>query len=148
MIYQMQRNRKFLEANRTCIWIFQSFTHDACLLFDFSQPTERIIELLNNNSHGLSPPGGLVSPSGGFLSLLCDQGLHFASIKLCLALGENQDSCRQMSLFVMFRTSIVKFQGEIQISNRNLTVHQQVGIYVCIVVKTLLHYRRRNFFND
>ena len=45
------------------------------------------IELLNNNSHGLSPPGGLVSPSGGFLSLLCDQGLHFASIKLCLALS-------------------------------------------------------------
>ena len=25
-----------------------------------------------NNSHGLSPPGGLVSPSGGFVSLLCD----------------------------------------------------------------------------
>ena len=45
------------------------------------------IELLNNNSHGLSPPGGLVSPSDGFLSLLCDQGLHFASIKLCLALS-------------------------------------------------------------
>ena len=35
----------------------------------------------------LSPPGGLVSPSGGFLSLLCDQGLHFALIKLCLALS-------------------------------------------------------------
>ena len=45
-----------------------------------------IIELLNNNSHESSPPGALVSPSGGFLSLLCDQGLHFASIKLCLAL--------------------------------------------------------------
>ena len=45
------------------------------------------IELLNNNSHGLSPPSGLVSPCGGFLSLLCDQGLHFASIKLCLALS-------------------------------------------------------------
>ena len=40
------------------------------------------IELLNNNSHGLLPPGGLVSPSGGFVSLLCDQGLHFGSIKL------------------------------------------------------------------
>ena len=40
----------------------------------FNLPTYRIIiELLNNNSHGLSPPGGLVSPSGGFLSLLCDQ---------------------------------------------------------------------------
>ena len=25
------------------------------------------IELLNINSHGLSPPGGLVSPSGGFV---------------------------------------------------------------------------------
>ena len=43
------------------------------------------IELLNNNSHGLSSPGGLVSPSGGFVSLLCDQGLHFASILLCQA---------------------------------------------------------------
>ena len=30
-------------------------------------------------------PGGLVSPSGGFVSLVCDQGLHFASIKLCQA---------------------------------------------------------------
>ena len=46
---------------------------------------ESWIELLNNNSHGLSPPGGLVSPSGGFVSLLCDQGLHFASILLCQA---------------------------------------------------------------
>ena len=43
------------------------------------------IELLNNNSHRLSPPGGLASPSGGFVSLLFDQGLHFASIKLCQA---------------------------------------------------------------
>ena len=43
------------------------------------------IELLNNNSHGLLPPGGLVSPSGGFVSLLCDQGLNFASILLCQA---------------------------------------------------------------
>ena len=42
----------------------------------------QIIELLNNKLHGLSPSGGLVSPSGGFLLLLCDQGLHFASIKL------------------------------------------------------------------
>ena len=33
--------------------------------------------------HGLSPPGGLMSPRGKFVSLLCDQGLHFASIKLC-----------------------------------------------------------------
>ena len=48
---------------------------------------KNLIELLNNNSHGLSPPGGSVSPSGGFSSLLCDQGLHFASIKLCLALS-------------------------------------------------------------
>ena len=28
-----------------------------------------------------------MSPSGGFSSLVCDQGLHFASIKLCLALS-------------------------------------------------------------
>ena len=43
------------------------------------------IELLNNKLHGLLPPGGLVSPSGGFASLLFDQVLHFASIILCQA---------------------------------------------------------------
>ena len=52
---------------------------------DANNKTEIPIELLNNNSHGLLPPGGLVSPSGGFVSLLCDQGLHFASILLCQA---------------------------------------------------------------
>ena len=46
-----------------------------------------IIELLKNNSHGLSPSGGLVSPSGGFASLLFDQVEYFASIKLCQALS-------------------------------------------------------------
>jgi hypothetical protein len=40
---------------------------------DANNKTEIPIELLNNNSHGLLPPGGLVSPSGGFVSLLCDQ---------------------------------------------------------------------------
>ena len=59
------------------------------------------IELLNNKFHGLSPSGGFVSPSGGFASLMFDQAvpqklpapssqserhLHFASIRLCLAL--------------------------------------------------------------
>ena len=34
-----------------------------------------IIELLNNKLHGLLLPGGLVSPSGGFASLLFDQGV-------------------------------------------------------------------------
>ena len=34
------------------------------------------IQLYNNTLHGLSPSGGLVSPSGGFALLLCDQGLH------------------------------------------------------------------------
>ena len=34
-----------------------------------------IIELLNNKLHGLLPPGGLVSPPGGFASLLFDQGI-------------------------------------------------------------------------
>ena len=48
---------------------------------------EEDIELLNNKLHGLLPPGGLVSPSGGFASLLFDQVGHFASIKLCLALS-------------------------------------------------------------
>ena len=36
---------------------------------------KRHIELLNNKLHGLSPPGGLVSPPGGFASLLFDQGV-------------------------------------------------------------------------
>ena len=47
----------------------------------------RTIELLNNKLHGLSAPGGFVSLSGGFSSLLFDQVGHFASIKLCLALS-------------------------------------------------------------
>ena len=46
-----------------------------------------LIELYNNKLHRLSPPGGLVSPSGGFASLLFDQVEYFASIKLCLALS-------------------------------------------------------------
>ena len=33
------------------------------------------IELLNNKLHGLSPPGGLMSPPGEFASLLFDQGV-------------------------------------------------------------------------
>ena len=40
-----------------------------------------------NKLHGLSPSGGLVSPSGGFASLLFDQVEYFASIKLCQALS-------------------------------------------------------------
>ena len=35
----------------------------------------RFIELLNNKLLGLSPPGGFVSPSGGFASLLFDQAV-------------------------------------------------------------------------
>ena len=35
----------------------------------------RFIELLNNKLHGLSPPGGLVSPPGRFASLSFDQGV-------------------------------------------------------------------------
>ena len=46
-----------------------------------------VIELMINKFHGLSPSGGLVSPSGGFALLLFDQVEHFASIKLCLALS-------------------------------------------------------------
>ena len=45
------------------------------------------IELMINKLHGLSPSGGLVSPSGGFASLLFDQVEYFASIKLCQALS-------------------------------------------------------------
>jgi hypothetical protein len=37
------------------------------------------IEVLNNKLHGLLPPGGLVSPSGRFASLLFDQGVpHYS----------------------------------------------------------------------
>ena len=46
---------------------------DETLQFFYKYWTLIVIELLKNNSHGLSPPGGLVSPSGGFVSLLCDQ---------------------------------------------------------------------------
>ena len=45
------------------------------------------IELMINKLHGLSPSGGLVSPSGGFASLFFDQVEYFASIKLCQALS-------------------------------------------------------------
>ena len=45
------------------------------------------IELMINKLHGLSPSGGLVSPSGGFASLFFDQVGYFASIKLCQALS-------------------------------------------------------------
>ena len=36
---------------------------------------EDAIELLNNKLHGLSPPGGFVSPSGRFASLSFDQAV-------------------------------------------------------------------------
>ena len=44
--------------------------------FDFFMESFIGIELLNNNSHGLSS-------SSGFVSFLFDQVGHFASIKLC-----------------------------------------------------------------
>ena len=34
-----------------------------------------VIELKNNKLHGLSPPGGSVSPPGRFTSFLFDQGV-------------------------------------------------------------------------
>jgi len=34
-----------------------------------------IIDKINNKNHGLSPPGGLVSPSGGFALLALDQAV-------------------------------------------------------------------------
>ena len=43
-----------------------------------------------NKFDGLSPSGGLVSPSGGFASLLFDQVGYFASIKLCQALSRQR----------------------------------------------------------
>jgi hypothetical protein len=55
------------------------------------------IEKINNKNHGLLPPGGLVSPPGGFASLAFDKAvpknsqrhladLYFPAIRLCLAL--------------------------------------------------------------
>ena len=55
------------------------------ILEQCENPIIEMIELYNNKLHGLSPPGGFVSSSGGFALLLCDQGLHFASVKLCQA---------------------------------------------------------------
>ena len=57
------------------------------MIDDLSQVTTfgnfSAIELMINKLHGLSPSGGLVSPSGGFASLFFDQVGYFASIKLC-----------------------------------------------------------------
>ena len=36
---------------------------------------KNVIELINNKLHGLLPPGGYVSPSGGFASLSFDQAV-------------------------------------------------------------------------
>ena len=48
-------------------WVCQ-FKLDLCI-------KQTGIELLNNKLHGLSPPGGFVSPFGGFASLLFDQAV-------------------------------------------------------------------------
>ena len=40
-------------------------------------PCLKIIELMINKLHGLSPSGGLVSPSGGLASLFFDQVEYF-----------------------------------------------------------------------
>jgi hypothetical protein len=53
----------------------------------FFQRFSLVIELMINKFHGLSPSGGLVSPSGGFALLFFDQVEYFASIKLCQALS-------------------------------------------------------------
>jgi hypothetical protein len=47
-----------------------------CILFiDILSFYVVIIELKNNKLHGLLPPGGSVSPPGGFSSLYFDQGV-------------------------------------------------------------------------
>ena len=51
-------------------------------------------------------PGGLVSPSGEFASLLFDQVGHFASIKLCQASWMWLPFSRYMSLSLLFSSSI------------------------------------------
>ena len=61
------------------------------MIDDLSQVTTfgnfSAIELMINKLHGLSPSGGLVSPSGRFALLFFDQVGYFASIKLCQALS-------------------------------------------------------------
>ena len=80
------------DETHVCVHTYISVDIKSCSFWYLNW--KKNIELLNNNSHGLLPPGGLVSPSGGFVSLLCDQGLHFASIKLCQASWMWLDSCR------------------------------------------------------
>ena len=64
------------------------------------------IELCNNKLHGLLPPGGLVSPSGGWL--LCDQVLHFASIKLYQASWMwYHFSCHHVTVFVVVQLNCI-----------------------------------------
>ena len=64
-----------------------------------------------NKLHELSPPSGLVSPSGGFASLLFDQVGHFASIKLCQAPWLwLRFSCWIRSLFFSSSTDLVLTQ--------------------------------------
>ena len=55
--------------------------------YSWSYWVTTVTELMINKLHGLSPSGGLVSPSGGFASLFFDQVEYFASIKLCQALS-------------------------------------------------------------
>ena len=65
--------QNYLNSQRTD----QKTSKDAHKITSFAN---KRIDKINNKLHGLSPPGGLVSPSGGFASLLCDQGLHLCSV--------------------------------------------------------------------
>ena len=83
----------YAEEQNCCILRRLQWSHSEQILVNlfnfFNNCLEiwRPIELMINKIHGLLPSGGLVSPSGGFASLLFDQVGHFASIKLCLALS-------------------------------------------------------------
>ena len=87
------------------------------------------IELMINKVHGLSPSGGLVSPSGGFASLFFDQVGYFASIKLCQALSRQGaiikipvvrchyllcSSAQLLQVLILFQLRFLKEPSQIQ----------------------------------
>ena len=75
---------------------------------------------MNNNSHGLSPPGGLVSPSGGFVTLLCDQGQTETTYSTC------HERVFQIQASIIF---------EFYVSTSTLCNHK---LFVCICTNILM----------
>ena len=84
--YIIYKKTTFCFGRLCCIGVLFDYIWKQFSVIVFSF-LEDIIELMINKIHGLSPSGGLVSPSGGFASLFFDQVEYFASIKLCQALS-------------------------------------------------------------